>query len=151
MGIKEEINQRAFRTVHQQALINLLYSSNWLRDMYSFLKKEYGVTQQQYNVLRILKGKYPEVCSAKYVKSVMLDKSPDLTRLVDKLVDKGLVKREVCATNRRQIDLSITEHGMAKIQEMEESVRVGENTLAANLTEQEAAQLSSLLDKMRGQ
>lgn len=148
MRIEEAIKQKKFKSTYQKAIINLMYTSNWLNDKMKQAFKPFDITPQQYNVLRILKGKYPVVCTAGEIKDVMLDKTPDLTRLVDRLVTKKLVDRRTCESNRRQVDIQITETGLKLLSEMEEVVEQ-HNERLNNLTDKEAELLSQILDKVR--
>jgi DNA-binding MarR family transcriptional regulator len=112
--------------------------------------KEVDITFQQYNVLRILRGKFPESLNPGEIKSVMLDKSPDLTRLVDRLLAKELVERGTCEVNRRKIDIKISQKGLDFLKSIDKKVKGVHEAHTLNLTEQEAETLSNLLDKLRG-
>ena len=96
MNISEAIKQKSFSSPHEMALINVLFTSNWLRDKQKEYFYPYDLKPQHFNVLRILKGKYPDNSCPGDIKDVMLDKSPDLTRLIDKMMKMGLVERNVC-------------------------------------------------------
>jgi DNA-binding MarR family transcriptional regulator len=105
---------------------------------------------QHYNILRILKGKYPKPSSPGEIKEVMLDKAPDLTRLLDKMVDMGLVDRHLCPDNRRKMDVFITTKGIDLLEKVsKEQNRMYQEDMN-NLSEDEAEHLSNLLDKFRG-
>lgn len=149
MKIEDEIKQKKFESDYQRVLVNLAYSNNWAMNRAKPVFMAHGLTMQQYNVLRILRGRYPEVCSASDVKEVMLDKSPDLTRLLDRLVIKKLITRKVCGENRRRVDLQITDNGLELLERMEPDVRSASD-FSKNITQAEARQLSALLDKLRG-
>ena len=126
-----------------------MFTYHFLMDRSRQVFKRFGITQQQYNVLRILKGRKNEPATCGEVKRVMLDKNPDLSRLGDRLVLKGLVTREVNEDNRREVMLSITKKGLVLLDAihspLKETVRI-----EGALTDQEAEQLSDLLDKLRG-
>lgn len=131
-------------------MINLLYTSNWLRDRQHRIFKEYKILPQHYNVMRIVKGQHPEPVSPGYILDVMLDKGRDLTRLVDKLVRLGYLNRMTCPENRRKVDITITPKGINIVNDVKE--RIDEWMTRYNtLSEKDALQLSQLLDKMRGQ
>lgn len=149
MSIAEDIKQKSFKDSWTKARINLIYTSNWMRDQYTTIFKKYGILQQHYNVLRIVNGKSPKPAFPSHILDVMLDKKRDLTRLVDKLVKKGLLRRQVCATNRRMVEIYITDAGKALLEDMTQDMTSVDNTLA-NLSQEEAEQLSQLLDKWRG-
>lgn len=131
-------------------MVNLIYTSNWFRDRQQSLFATFGIKRQHYNILRILKGKHPEALSPGEIKSVMLDKSPDLTRLVDKLYAKGYVKRRLCEHNRRKMDIVITQAGIGLLQKINKQLKTVSNEWKQKLTDKEAEQLSKLLDKIRG-
>jgi DNA-binding MarR family transcriptional regulator len=149
MRIEDEIKQKKFKDAHQKAFLNLLFTSKFLEKKNNNVMKAYGVTMQQYNVLRILKGKHPTLRSAEEIKEVMIDKSPDLTRLIDRLIKKGFVTREVCKENRRKLDIGITKKGLAQIAKMEPTMATFHKDLK-KITKKEAEELSRILDKMRG-
>jgi len=148
MTINEAVKQANFRNEQQKMLINILYTNNWLINKIKKNLKPHNITHQQYNVLRILQGKSPAACSAGEIKRVMLDKTPDVTRLIDRLLQKGFVSRCVCSNNRRQIDICITEKGRQILQvirpEMDEMMQ-----FTQQISEQEAIQISLILDKLR--
>ena len=148
MTIAEEIKQKEFKSPYQKLMINLIYTVNWIRDKNKDLYKKYGVTNQQYNVLRILKGAHPKVKSAGEIKDVMLDKSPDLTRLLDRIVSKGFVERDICPDNRRKMDIKITNKGLELLKKMGSEISKIESSLGS-LTEEEANIASDILDKIR--
>ena len=149
MSIEQDIKQASFKTNLEKAVVNLLYTYNWLRDNSQDIYKPYGLKMQHYNVLRILKGKYPEVISPGEIKEVMLDKSPDLTRLLDKLVDMNLVERQLCPENRRRMDITITKNGLDLLNLLSKQQDKLTSEIANRLSEDEANHLSQLLDKMR--
>jgi DNA-binding MarR family transcriptional regulator len=146
MKIEEEIKQVTFRNPHQKALINLIYTSNWLQTKQQEFFKSYGVTATQFNILRILRGQHPNSISATEIKSRMLDRNSDVSRLLDRLIQKKLVSKSTCPNDRRQSDVVITTEGLALLSTMAD--QMDENILA--LSNQEASQLSHLLDKCRG-
>lgn len=149
MSIEEDIKQRTFKTNLEKAVVNILYTYNWLRDRSQTTYKPYGIKMQHYNVLRILKGKHPEAVSPGEIKEVMLDKAPDLTRLLDKLVDMQLVDRQLCPQNRRRMDVTITTSGLDLLELLTREQEKLNKNIAERLSEQEAGQLSNLLDKIR--
>ena len=149
MKIEEEIKQKKFESNYQKAHLNIFFTANWLMDRSKIIFKNFGITPQQYNVLRILKGKHPECCAAGDIKEVMLDKSPDLTRLIDRLMEKGYVTRGVCVENRRKLDIEITDKGLALIKEISPKLKIKFEQMN-NITNKEAIELSRILDKLRG-
>ncbi|MBB6462992.1 MarR family winged helix-turn-helix transcriptional regulator [Flammeovirga kamogawensis] len=149
MSIETDINQKEFKTSFQKAYINLMFTNNWMLGKTKTWFKQHGITHQQYNVLRILRGAYPKCMNPGSIKEVMIDKSPDLTRLIDRLIEKGFVQRETCGSNRRKVDVIITDIGLEKLRELDPHQETIIETFK-ELTEEEASQLSDLLDKLRG-
>ncbi|MDD4771719.1 MAG: MarR family transcriptional regulator [Bacteroidales bacterium] len=149
MTIDEEI-QGHFRNAFHRGLINLVYTSRSLN--YSFLQclKEHGLTEPQYNVLRILRGFRKEApLSIGFIKERMLDKDSDVSRLVDRLFEKGYVSRVENPTDRRQKAVAITEAGLQLLSEMLGCERRIDSMLS-NLSLEEVTELNRLLDKIRG-
>ncbi|GEO06505.1 MarR family transcriptional regulator [Adhaeribacter aerolatus] len=148
MRIEEEIKQPVFKSVHQKALINLIYSAGWIEQRQAELLRAYGLTLPQYNILRILRGQHPKPATVNLLIERMLDKTSNASRIVDKLVAKGLVSRTQCEHDRRTVDVLITQAGLDLLE------RVVTDTKDAffglqHLTEAEAETLNHLLDKIR--
>ncbi|MEZ4805035.1 MAG: MarR family transcriptional regulator [Bacteroidia bacterium] len=118
MKIEEEINQSKFNTTQEKAIVNILYTANFIEDAFKKVLKLYDISLPQYNVLRILKGRKDGYATCGDLKMVMLDKNPDVTRLCDKLVDKKLILRNNNKTNRRQILLKISTKGIKTLDEI---------------------------------
>lgn len=148
MKIEEAIRQKKFASAKQKAIINIIYTHHWLLEKQHQVFDDFDITHQQFNVLRILRGKYPEATSPGAVKEVMIDKNPDLTRLCDRLVNKALIKREFNSENRRQVVLKITQQGLNLLEEIEPVMQAASKQI--KLTEKDATILSDLLDKLRG-
>ncbi|MFN8310430.1 MAG: MarR family transcriptional regulator [Chitinophagales bacterium] len=147
--IEEEIKQKRFNTEREKAAINLLFSSNWLYSHNAAFMKQFGVTPEQFNVLRILRGSHPKTLMLNDISSRMLDRNSNATRLVEKLRLKKLVEREICPSNRRQVDISITSSGLELLAKTD--ARMADlNRPLENLSEDEAKCLNLLLDKLRG-
>jgi DNA-binding MarR family transcriptional regulator len=150
MRIEQAINQRKFKDDYHKIVVNLLYTGNWLRDALGANLKEHGLLPQHYNALRIIKGRHPEPVSAGDIKDVMLDKASDVTRLLDKLEKLEYVQRRLCPHNRRKMDISITPQGLKLLSDVDILMDNFYEDLAERITEEEAATLSDLLDKIRG-
>lgn len=150
MNIEEEIQQQQFRSVYQKAVINLSYTSNWLNDKIASALEKYDLTVQQFNILRILRGQHPNPSTVLLLKERMLDKQSDVSRLVDRLVAKELVRRNTCPHDRRKVDIVIGENGLKLLKTIDAVVDRIDGSLRANLSETDAATLSDLLDKLRG-
>lgn len=149
MLFRDTIKQKKFKSNYQMAVLNIFYTRNWLHDSLSPILKEAGITPQQFNVLRILKGSHPDACSAQDIKEVMLDKSPDLTRLLDRLIEKGYIAREICEGNRRKLDIMITETGTKLLDMVNPQLEHMDNENKRKITDSEATELSRILDKIR--
>lgn len=147
MGIEKDINQQTFRNDHQKAAINLIYTYNWLSEKMKLFFDREGITSQQFNILRILRGAGVPI-STLQIRERMLDKMSDTSRIVDRLVLKGLAQKNTCKGDKRLVDVSITAKGkklLEKIDEHEQEM----DAVFGNLTATEAAQLNKLLDKIR--
>lgn len=131
-------------------MVNVLYTYGWMIEkVRDFLAKE-DVTHQQFNILRILRGSHPQPLSTLQIRERMIDKMSDTSRIVDRLVLKGFVKKNTCSQDKRLVDVIITEKGQKLLRKVDaESDHIGE--IMGNLSEKDAEQLSNLLDKLRGQ
>lgn len=148
MGIEKEIHQAKFRSAKQKAMLNVLFTYGWITEkVKKFLAPE-DITPQQYNILRILRGSYPEPLSTLQIRERMLDRMSDTSRIVDRLIVKQLVKKVVCEKDRRLVDVTITEKGKNLLQKLDADANKMEDFLS-NLTEEEAEKVSRLLDKLR--
>lgn len=147
MKIEEEIRQEKFRNAHHKAVINLIYTANWMQSIQQDFFKRYGITGQQYNILRILKGQHPKSISATEIKNRMLDRNSDVSRLLDRLALKKLIVKTTCPQDKRATDVSISPEGLSLLKSIENNDSEFNDLLA--LTEEEATLLSNLLDKAR--
>jgi DNA-binding MarR family transcriptional regulator len=149
MSLEEDIKQEKFNNEFQKMAVNILFTSSWLYNVNATRLKKYDITPEQYNVLRILRGSHPKAIMLADITSRMIDKNSNATRLVEKLRQKGLVKREICENNRRQVDISITDKGLQTLKRVEsdESEWLG---LLKKVTKAEATELNRILDKLRG-
>lgn len=148
MRIEDEIKQPTFQSEYQKAYINLVYTAGWLQLRQAAAFKEFNLTLPQYNVLRILRGQHPRPATVNLLIERMLDKTSNASRIVDKLEAKELVTRRVCPSNRRAVDICITEAGLALLETMQPMVEQQAHGLR-QLSEQEVEQLNYLLDKLR--
>ena len=147
MSIEEDINQTKFRNEFQKAGINLIYTFNWVNEQMKNLFEKQGLTSQQFNILRILRGA-GQPLSTLQIRQRMLDKMSDTSRIVDRLIIKGFVKKLVCKTDKRLVDVSITEKGKKLLAKLDES-QAEMDAVLSNLTESEAKIFNQLLDKIR--
>ena len=149
MGIADDIKQDSFKSEYSKAVINTIFTSAWLHQQHLQLFKSHGLTTPQFNILRILRGQHPKPATVNLLIDRMLDKSSNASRIVDKLEQKGLVKRSQCSKDRRAVDVYISDEGLMLLEEMD--VKMDEWEKSHNsLSEKEAATLNVLLDKIRG-
>lgn len=148
ISINQAIAQKQFKDPLEKVIVNLLYTNGWLVGKQNEWLKEFDLSIQQYNVLRILRGQFPKPASVNLLIERMLDKNSNSSRLVEKLRKKGLVDRNQCPEDRRQVDVSITEKGMDVLFEADKKFDLLLNQLGS-LTNKEAETLSQLLDKLR--
>lgn len=148
MKLEEEIKQKKFGSQRHKAVINLMYTGSWVYSINKGILKNYNLSPEQYNVLRILRGQYPNPSTVMLLNERMLDKMSNVSRIVEKLRLKDLLIRKECPTDRRQVDITITEEGLDLLHEIDEETNVSEEALK-NLSEKEAAKLNELLDKVR--
>src|SRR5215470_12974328 len=118
MALENEINQRKFRNEYQKARINIIYTFNWLSEKINSIFDESDITPQQFNILRILRGAEKPL-STMQIRQRMLDKMSDTSRIVDRLVKKELVNKVVCKTDRRLVDVTITDAGMQLMERLD--------------------------------
>lgn len=149
MSLEHDIKQEKFESEFQKVAVNILFTSSWLYNINDGRLKPYGVTPEQYNVLRILRGSHPEALMLAEITCRMIDKSSNATRLVEKLRLKGLVKRDVCENNRRQVDIVITAKGLDALTRIDIEYSAWQSTLK-NISKAEALELNRILDKLRG-
>ena len=148
-SIEEAIKQSsAFRNPYHKATVNLIYSGRWIINLHNELFNEFGLTIQQYNVLRILKGQYPRALTVKLIQLRMLDKASDASRVVEVLRKKGLVQRELNSEDRRRVDVIITQKGIQLLSSIEKKSEEMDRFLS-NLDKEEIKVLNNLLDKIR--
>lgn len=148
MSIEKDISQRKFRNEHQKAAVNLIYTFNWMSERQKKWFDQYDITSQQFNILRILRGAGAPL-STLTIRQRMLDKMSDTSRIVDRLILKELVQKVTCQSDKRLVDVTITEKGRQLLEEMDEKQEELDSILG-NLTEAESATLNTLLDKLRG-
>lgn len=145
--LEDEIKQKKFSNEFQKLAINIMFSSAWLESRFSQVMKPHGISLQQYNILRILKGQYPAPAPLKLLTERMIDKMSNTSRLVEKLVKKDLVERKTCEVNRRQVDILITQKGIDLLANVAKMVDMEGQRMS--ISEAEAAGMNELLDKMR--
>ncbi|WP_397445888.1 MarR family winged helix-turn-helix transcriptional regulator [Polaribacter sp. R77954] len=142
--IAKDINS-TFKTEKIKALINIKYTSNWLSSKENEFFKPYGISPQQYNILRILRGAKDRI-KVQIVKDRMIERAPNATRLMDKLCDKSLIERERCEHDRRVVYVKIKNQGLELLNTIDDNKNL---SFLDKLTDEEATILSDLLDKIR--
>ncbi len=147
-ALEDEIKQKVFKSVYHKLMINVIFTGNWLQSQHARVLKQYSLSTQQFNILRILRGQHPKPATVNLLQERMLDKMSNASRLVEKLRQKELLERHTCPNDRRAVDIIITEKGLTLLKKIdEEQGQAGDSF--DNLSEEEAAQLNDLLDKLR--
>ncbi|HTM98326.1 MAG TPA: MarR family transcriptional regulator [Pedobacter sp.] len=149
MELKEEVKSSKFENVFQQALVNIFFTYHWSNQNVKEALSPYNITQQQFNVLRILRGQHPNPCTINLLRSRIIDKLSDVSRIVERLVQKGYIQKNVNALDKRALDIVISKKGLALLQKLDKEIDFSA-FIRPNLSEQEAEQLNFLLDKYRG-
>jgi DNA-binding MarR family transcriptional regulator len=149
MKIEEAIQQKKFKSEFEKLVVNIIYTSRWLEYEEGKLFRKYYVTLPQYNLLRILRGQYPEAASVNLLIERMLDKSSNASRIVETLRKKGLVDRKECKADRRKVDVIINEKGLEVLEAASNEMNILHKDHKKALTTKEAEQLNNLLDKLR--
>ena len=147
MDIEKEINQQHFRNDYQKAMINLVFTHNWVTERFKNHLDHYQLTPQQFNILRILRGAGTPL-STLQIRERMLDKMSDTSRIVDRLVLKGLVQKNTCTRDKRLVDVMITAAGLQLLQTID-NYEKDMDAILGSLDEQEIRQLNHLLNKLR--
>ena len=142
--LSRDINFK-FQSPKQKAVINILYTANWVHSKQIMFFKQFGISPQQFNVLRILRGAKAPL-KVQTIKKRMIERAPNVTRLMDKLFSKGLIDRISCEHDRRVVHIVITSKGLHLLKVISQNMK--EDTLG-NLDDEEASILSNLLDKIR--
>lgn len=148
MGIEKEIQQEKFRNTRQKAMLNILFTNGWIAEKMKNILAPEDITAQQYNILRILRGSFPQPLSTLQIRERMLDRMSDTSRIVDRLVAKQLVKKVVCTKDRRLVDVTITEKGQNLLKKLDAAINRIDD-IVSGINEKEAETLSKLLDKLR--
>lgn len=150
MSIEKDIKQqKPFKSPYQKLVVNILFTNNWMNSDHMNILKPFDLTAQQYNVLRILRGQYPNPITVNGIIDRMLDKMSNASRLVDKLLVKEFATRCDNKDDRRACDVRITQKGLEVLEEID-VLQENWETSFSNLTPEEAETLSDLLDKLRG-
>jgi DNA-binding MarR family transcriptional regulator len=149
LKLEEAIKQKRFESPQIKAMLNIMYTANWLMGEFRDVYKPFGITPQQYNVLRILRGKHPESINPSEIKEVMIDKNPDITRLCDRLLAMGLIGRSIDCDNRRKMNIVITDQGLHLLAQIQ-PLLTERQTQILHRSDINFELLSELLDELRG-
>jgi DNA-binding MarR family transcriptional regulator len=149
MKLEDEISQNKFRNEYHKAALNIIFTYGWVRTYQEKILKPDGITMQQFNILRILRGQHPKPANIKLIRERMLDRMSDCSRIVEKLRIKGLINRTICSTDRRHVDVIITKKGLDLLAKLDPVTEEADKYFE-NLNEKEISQLNYLLDKLRG-
>ncbi|MDX1939450.1 MAG: MarR family transcriptional regulator [Saprospiraceae bacterium] len=150
MEIGREIQQKQFKSDYQQTHINILFTASWLNLLSTKLLKKHNISPQQFNILRILQGAHPKPISVKLLTERMIDKMSNASRLVEKLKQKGLIERNANESDRRRVDVYITEKGINLLEQASKEIETSIEKTFSRLQPSEALLLNQLLDKLRG-
>ena len=149
MRIEDEIKQKTFRNNWVKTDINIMFTASYLSALKHDALKRFGISWQQFNILRILRGQHPEPSTIKLLTERMIDKMSNASRLVDKLVKKGYAERKTCPQDRRKVDILITEEGLNMLSDASDRLEAYLMEKLKHLSNKEAIQLNHLLDKIR--
>lgn len=149
MKIEEEIKSTVELSLAKKVILNLSFTRNIVGDKFLEILKPYDLSGEQYNVLRILRGQKGKPANMSVIQERMISKNSNTTRLVDKLVLKDLVIRKICPSNKRKMEITITDKGLEILSTLDPIITEHENNLANNLTIEELTQLNNLLEKYR--
>ena len=148
MELEKEIAQKSFKSERHKAMVNIIYTYFWANNLSRNDFNCYDITPQQFNILRILRGQFPNPSTINLLKERMLDKMCDASRMVDRLKQKDLIERCVNKKDRRSVDILISQKGLDLLAKID--IEIDQERLMQHLTEEEARQLNNLLDKLRG-
>ena len=147
MGIEKDIQQTNFRNEFQKMSINIIYTANWLNEKMGQILATEDITQQQYNILRILRGSECPLSTLK-IRERMLDKMSDTSRIVDRLIVKGLVEKTACQKDKRLVDITISKKGLQLLEKLD-SLNDHIDAVLKGVSEKEANTMNQILDKLR--
>ena len=136
---------------YYRAIQQLIRTGHWITDRVGQELKSFDITEPQFNVLRILKGRKGVPCSVQEIQAEMVQRSSNVTRIIDKLLAKGLVIRQECPTNRRKMDINLTKAGEALLLELNEKVDAFHAPMGRNLSVEEAETLEKLIKQLKGE
>ncbi len=147
MGIENDIQQASFRNEFQKLGINIIYTANWLNEQIGHFLMQEDITQQQYNILRILRGSEVPL-STLQIRERMLDKMSDTSRIVDRLIVKSLVQKTACKSDKRLVDITLSEKGLQLVNRLDQ-YNNQIDAILKNVSQEEAKTINQILDKLR--
>lgn len=148
MELEKEISQKNFRSEQQKAMINLIYTYHWANNIARQDFLAYDITMQQFNILRILRGQFPNPSSINLLRERMLDKMCDASRMVDRLKQKELIERCVNKKDKRSVDIVISQKGLDLLSKIDQEIDM--DRAISKLSNEDAKTLNTILDKLRG-
>lgn len=134
-----------------QAIHQIIRTGHWITDQVSIELKEYDITEPQFNVLRILRGRKEAPITVQEIQEKMVQRTSNVTRIIDKLMVKKLVDRKECPSNRRKMDITITQKGKEFLKTLDKKVQAFHAPMKGNLSDEELNQLKSLIIKLKGE
>ena len=146
--IEERLSQKKFQNPNHKIRVNLLHTASWLKGEVTKFLQPYEITQGQFNILRILRGEYPEAISTLQIRERMIDSKSDTSRMVDRLCKKNLLLKKPCTHDKRLVNVYITEDGLALLEKIDGNME-DLDAVTDNLDERELKLLNYLLDKLR--
>lgn len=149
MKLEEAIKSSKFNSNKAKLIINLAFTASHFAHLQKHILDPFDITIQQFNILRILRGKAPKTYALKEITERMIDKMPNTSRLIDKLIQKGLVERIVCPMDRRQVDIGITKAGLDLIGKASDALDEATISQLDHLSDSDVETLNLLLDRMR--
>jgi len=147
--LSEEIQQPTFRSVHTEAVLNIHFTSNWLFRIVQAQLNGFGISHEQYNILRILRGNREGTYCLRDVQERMLNRTANATRLVEKLRKRGLLSRRPNPTNRRMVGVRITQAGLDLLEEMDGPIEELDRRMQAAMASKDASRLTEILEGLR--
>jgi DNA-binding MarR family transcriptional regulator len=149
--LNEILKTKVTLPISRASVLNIFHTSSWIKDDLLLELKHFDLSLEQFNVLRILRGQKGSAINLQDIQERMVSKMSNTTRLVDKLIKKKFVKRTICKTNRRKVEISITELGLETLKIIDPIMDKTEQTITKNLTQEELIQLNTLLIKLKNQ
>jgi DNA-binding MarR family transcriptional regulator len=149
MKIEEIIKSNSPISIEKRTVLNIMFTQNVIADAFNEILRSFDLSVEQFNVLRILRGQKGKPANMCVIQERMIAKTSNTTRLVDKLLLKGLVNREVCEENRRKMEVTITEKGLKLLTELDPKIEAHEGLFSNNLSLEELENLNKLLEKYR--